>query len=134
MGRSTSRSDAKSKAPALARRCEPSLAQLFSTPKLVPAKSSTSLAAFLEPKLRTPLRANYLGQQAQHRQVPAANMNTHQPVSSAIQGVEFGFLSTRDVRSLSVKRITNPTTFDSLLHPVSGGLHDAALGAFLDNA
>ena len=60
-------------------------------------------------------------------------MNTHQPTSSAIQGVEFGFLAANDIRSLSVKRITNPTTFDSLLHPVPGGLHDAALGAFLDN-
>ncbi|KAJ4374976.1 hypothetical protein N0V83_002055 [Neocucurbitaria cava] len=60
-------------------------------------------------------------------------MNTHQPVSSAIQGVEFGFLAAQDIRSLSVKRITNPTTFDTLLHPVPGGLHDAALGAFLDN-
>ncbi|KAG9205068.1 hypothetical protein G6514_009527 [Epicoccum nigrum] len=60
-------------------------------------------------------------------------MNTSQPTSSAIEGVEFGFLSAHDVRALSVKRITNPTTFDSLLHPVSGGLHDAALGAFLDN-
>ncbi|OAL01187.1 beta and beta-prime subunits of DNA dependent RNA-polymerase [Phaeosphaeriaceae sp. SRC1lsM3a] len=60
-------------------------------------------------------------------------MNTHLPTSSSIQGVEFGFLSTQDVRTLSVKRITNPTTFDSLLHPVAGGLHDAALGAFLDN-
>lgn len=64
---------------------------------------------------------------------PVANMNTHQPTSSAIQSVEFGFLSTQDVRTLSVKRITNPTTFDSLLHPVAGGLHDGALGAFLDN-
>jgi hypothetical protein len=62
-----------------------------------------------------------------------ANMNTHLPTSSSIQSVEFGFLSTQDVRTLSVKRITNPTTFDSLLHPVAGGLHDASLGAFLDN-
>jgi hypothetical protein len=62
-----------------------------------------------------------------------ATMNIHQPTSSAINGVEFGFLTTNDIKSLSVKRITNPTTFDSLLHPVPGGLHDAALGAFLDN-
>ncbi|KAF2124193.1 beta and beta-prime subunits of DNA dependent RNA-polymerase [Dothidotthia symphoricarpi CBS 119687] len=61
-------------------------------------------------------------------------MNSSLPTSSAIQSVEFGFFSAQDVRSLSVKRITNPTTFDSLLHPVPGGLHDAALGAFLDNA
>ncbi|KAF2747026.1 DNA-directed RNA polymerase I subunit RPA1 [Sporormia fimetaria CBS 119925] len=60
-------------------------------------------------------------------------MNTSQPVSSQITGVEFGFLSADDVRKLSVKRITNPTTFDSLIHPIPGGLHDAALGAFLDN-
>ncbi|KAF1945843.1 DNA-directed RNA polymeras-like protein I subunit [Clathrospora elynae] len=60
-------------------------------------------------------------------------MNTHQPTNSAINAVEFGFLATNDIRSLSVKRITNPTTFDTLLHPVPGGLHDAALGAFLDN-
>ncbi|KAF2478246.1 beta and beta-prime subunits of DNA dependent RNA-polymerase [Lindgomyces ingoldianus] len=60
-------------------------------------------------------------------------MNPSQPVSSAIKGVDFGFLTTEDVRTISVKRITNPTTFDSLLHPVRGGLHDAALGAFLDN-
>ncbi|KAF1354094.1 beta and beta-prime subunits of DNA dependent RNA-polymerase [Lizonia empirigonia] len=60
-------------------------------------------------------------------------MNTSQPTSSAIEAVEFGFLSAADVRALSVKRITNPTTFDSLLHPVAAGLHDAALGAFLDN-
>lgn len=61
-------------------------------------------------------------------------MNTSLPTSAAIERVEFGFLAAADVRALSVKRITNPTTFDSLLHPVPGGLHDAALGAFLDNA
>jgi DNA-directed RNA polymerase beta' subunit len=60
-------------------------------------------------------------------------MNISQPISSAISGVEFGFLSSDEIKALSVKRITNPTTFDSLLHPVPGGLHDSALGAFLDN-
>ncbi|KAF2196404.1 beta and beta-prime subunits of DNA dependent RNA-polymerase [Delitschia confertaspora ATCC 74209] len=59
-------------------------------------------------------------------------MNTSQPVSSAITGVEFGFLGSKDIKELSVKRITNPTTFDSFLHPVPGGLYDGALGAFLD--
>jgi hypothetical protein len=65
--------------------------------------------------------------------VPSPAMNTSQPVSSTITGIDFGFLSPEDVRTLSVKRITSSTTFDSLLHPVPGGLHDAALGAFLDN-
>ncbi|KAA8626596.1 DNA-directed RNA polymerase [Pyrenophora tritici-repentis] len=60
-------------------------------------------------------------------------MNTHQPTSSAINGVEFGFLTTKDIKALSVKRISIPTTFDSINHPVPGGLHDPALGAFLDN-
>ncbi|KAK7183362.1 RNA polymerase Rpb1 [Paraphaeosphaeria sporulosa] len=60
-------------------------------------------------------------------------MNPSLPVASAISGVEFQFFSAQDVRTVSVKRISNPTTFDSLLHPVPGGLHDAALGAFLDN-
>jgi len=60
-------------------------------------------------------------------------MNSSLPVASAISGVEFNFLHPKDLRTVSVKRITNPTTFDSLLHPVPGGLHDAALGAFLDN-
>jgi DNA-directed RNA polymerase I subunit RPA1 len=60
-------------------------------------------------------------------------MNSSQPVSSSINGVEFHFFTTGDIKSLSVKRVTNPTTFDSLLHPVPGGLHDSALGAFLDN-
>lgn len=60
-------------------------------------------------------------------------MNISQPVFSQISGVEFGFLSAEEIRALSVKRITNPTTFDTLLHPVPGGLYDAALGAYGDN-
>ncbi|KAF4548994.1 DNA-directed RNA polymerase I subunit rpa1-like protein [Elsinoe fawcettii] len=61
-------------------------------------------------------------------------MNVSQPVVSAIKGVEFGFLSSEDIRALSVKRVTNPTTFDTLLNPVPGGLYDAAYGPFGDNA
>ncbi|KAK5277124.1 hypothetical protein LTR16_010210, partial [Cryomyces antarcticus] len=61
-------------------------------------------------------------------------MNVSQPVYSTIGGVEFGFLSAEEIKALSVKRITNPTTFDSLLHPTPGGLYDAALGTFADNA
>lgn len=61
-------------------------------------------------------------------------MNTSEPVSSAISGVEFGILSSESIKKLSVKRITNPTTFDTLLHPTPSGLYDAALGAFMGNA
>ena len=56
-------------------------------------------------------------------------MNVSQPVASTIGSVNFGFLSTDEIRALSVKRIVNPETYDSLLHPVIGGLYDPALGA-----
>ncbi|KAK3043939.1 hypothetical protein LTS18_002602, partial [Coniosporium uncinatum] len=60
-------------------------------------------------------------------------MNISQPVSSTITGIEFGFSTSDEIRAVSVKKITNPTTFDSLLHPVPGGLYDPAMGAFGDN-
>ncbi|KAK4692470.1 DNA-directed RNA polymerase I subunit RPA1, partial [Lecanoromycetidae sp. Uapishka_2] len=60
-------------------------------------------------------------------------MNISQPVASNIGSVEFGFLSSEDIKTLSVKRVQNPLTFDELLHPVPGGLYDAALGAWSDN-
>ncbi|KAK4498596.1 hypothetical protein PRZ48_011255 [Zasmidium cellare] len=61
-------------------------------------------------------------------------MNPSQPVASQIQGVNFGYLSSEDVRALSCRRITNPTTFDTLLNPVPGGLYSLELGQFGDNA
>lgn len=60
-------------------------------------------------------------------------MNVSQAVASSIGSVGFEFLSTEDIRTLSVKRIQNAITFDTLLHPVPGGLYDAALGAWSDN-
>ncbi|KAI9877205.1 MAG: hypothetical protein M1830_004531 [Pleopsidium flavum] len=60
-------------------------------------------------------------------------MNISQPVASSIGSVDFGFLSSEEIEALSVKKIQNPTTFDTLLHPVPGGLYDAALGAWGDN-
>ncbi|KAF2420759.1 DNA-directed RNA polymerase I subunit RPA1 [Tothia fuscella] len=60
-------------------------------------------------------------------------MNIATPISDAISGVDFGFLSSSEIRALSVKRIDNPTTFDTLLNPTPGGLYDAALGGFLEN-
>ena len=60
-------------------------------------------------------------------------MNISQPIASYIGSVDFGLLSSVDIKALSVKKIQNPTTFDTLLHPVSGGLHDALLGAWSDN-
>ncbi|KKA26087.1 hypothetical protein TD95_004021 [Thielaviopsis punctulata] len=60
-------------------------------------------------------------------------MNISNPVSAAIDRVEFDFLTSKDVRSISVKRIQNDSTFDSLLNPVPGGLYDQALGAWGDS-
>ncbi|EHK97632.1 putative DNA-directed RNA polymerase I subunit rpa1 [Glarea lozoyensis 74030] len=54
-------------------------------------------------------------------------MNISQPVSSAIDSVDFTFLSASEILSLSVARIENPETFDTLLHPVPQGLYDTAL-------
>lgn len=57
-------------------------------------------------------------------------MNISERVSSYIGGVEFGFLSDKEILSLSVTTVTNPVTFDSLLHPNDGGLYDTRLGSW----
>lgn len=59
-------------------------------------------------------------------------MNISQPVSSEIDSVEFKFLSPKEILAISVKRIENDSTFDSLLNPVDGGLYDLALGSWGD--
>jgi DNA-directed RNA polymerase I subunit RPA1 len=59
-------------------------------------------------------------------------MNIAQPVASSLESVEFTFLSAEEIRSISVKRIENDSTFDSLLNPVPGGLYDPALGSWGD--
>ncbi|KAB5583736.1 hypothetical protein GE09DRAFT_1079947 [Coniochaeta sp. 2T2.1] len=60
-------------------------------------------------------------------------MNISQPVSSAVESVEFSFLSADEIRAISVRRIENDNTFDSLLNPVPGGLYDPALGSWGDS-
>ncbi|KAI0378411.1 beta and beta-prime subunits of DNA dependent RNA-polymerase [Hypomontagnella monticulosa] len=60
-------------------------------------------------------------------------MNISQPISSAIDSVDFDFLTPTEIKAISVKRIENPTTFDSLLNPIPGGLYDPALGAWGDS-
>ena len=49
-------------------------------------------------------------------------------LSSRMQGVSFQTFSAEDIKKQSVKEITNPETFDDLLHPNAGGLYDGALG------
>ncbi|TID21209.1 hypothetical protein CANINC_003489 [Pichia inconspicua] len=60
-------------------------------------------------------------------------MDIARPVGSEITHVDFGVLTADEIRKLSAKQITNPTVFDNLGHPVSGGLYDPCLGAFLKN-
>lgn len=60
-------------------------------------------------------------------------MNISQPVPAAISSVDFTFLSSADIKQISVKRIVNAQTFDTLLNPIPGGLYDAALGALGEN-
>ncbi|KAI0876332.1 DNA-directed RNA polymerase I subunit RPA1 [Hypoxylon argillaceum] len=60
-------------------------------------------------------------------------MNISQPIPSAIDTVDFDFLTPAEIRAISVKKIENPTTFDSLLNPIPGGLYDLALGSWGDS-
>ncbi|CCH61247.1 hypothetical protein TBLA_0E01930 [Henningerozyma blattae CBS 6284] len=60
-------------------------------------------------------------------------MDICKPVGSEITSVDFEILSSDQIRNLSAKQITNPTVLDNLGHPISGGLYDLALGAFLRN-
>lgn len=49
-------------------------------------------------------------------------------ITQTIGSVNFQFYNSEEIRSLSVKEITNPQTFDLLLNPNPGGLYDNALG------
>ena len=60
-------------------------------------------------------------------------MDIAKPVGSEITAVDFSTLSSKEIRALSTKQITNPTVLDNLGHPISGGLYDLSLGAFLRN-
>ncbi|KAK1761154.1 hypothetical protein QBC47DRAFT_335191 [Echria macrotheca] len=59
-------------------------------------------------------------------------MNISQAVSSTLESVEFKFLTTEEIHKISVVRIENDNTFDTLLNPVPGGLYDPALGSWGD--
>ena len=55
-------------------------------------------------------------------------MNIAHSVPSTVSSISFSFLSTEDVRSLSVKQIVNPILMDEINRPNAGGLYDPALG------
>lgn len=60
-------------------------------------------------------------------------MDISKPIGSEIISVDFSVLTAQEIRKLSAKQITNPTVLDNLGHPISGGLYDLSLGAFLRN-
>ncbi|KAI0065920.1 beta and beta-prime subunits of DNA dependent RNA-polymerase [Artomyces pyxidatus] len=55
-------------------------------------------------------------------------MNISHPIPSTVTSVSFSFLTTEDIRRISVKQITNPVLLDDLNRPNIGGLYDPALG------
>lgn len=55
-------------------------------------------------------------------------MNIAHSVPATVSSISFSFLSTDDVRRISVKQIVNPVLLDDLNRPNSGGLYDPALG------
>lgn len=59
-------------------------------------------------------------------------MNISQPITSSVESVEFTVLSAEEIHAISVRRIENESTFDTLLNPVPGGLYDPALGSWGD--
>ncbi|KAI0677397.1 beta and beta-prime subunits of DNA dependent RNA-polymerase [Trametes maxima] len=55
-------------------------------------------------------------------------MNISHPIPSTVASVSFSFLTTEDVRRISVKQIVNPVLLDDLNRPNIGGLYDPSLG------
>ena len=49
-------------------------------------------------------------------------------VAQCLSSVNFQFYSSSEIKDLSVKEISNPQTFDTLLNPNPGGLYDSCLG------
>ncbi|CAD6897983.1 unnamed protein product, partial [Tilletia laevis] len=55
-------------------------------------------------------------------------MDITRPLTSHIDGASFSFLSSDEIRAISVQQIANPVLFDSTNTPSRGGLYDPALG------
>ncbi|CAK5262993.1 unnamed protein product [Mycena citricolor] len=55
-------------------------------------------------------------------------MNIAHSLSSTVKGISFSFLTSEDVRRISVKQIVNVNLLDDMNRPSVGGLYDPALG------
>ncbi|KAF8631582.1 hypothetical protein AX15_002332 [Amanita polypyramis BW_CC] len=58
----------------------------------------------------------------------SAGMNIAHPIPSVVTSISFSFLTSKDIRRISVKQIVNPALLDDLNRPNIGGLYDPALG------
>lgn len=55
-------------------------------------------------------------------------MDISHSLHTEVTSLSFSFLSTSDVRAISVKKIDNPILLDNLNLPTRGGLYDPLLG------
>lgn len=55
-------------------------------------------------------------------------MDISHSLHTEVTSLSFSFLSTEDVRSISVKKVDNPILLDNLNLPTKGGLYDPKLG------
>jgi len=55
-------------------------------------------------------------------------MDISHSIPSTVSGISFSFLTSEDIRRISVKQIINPVLLDDLNRPNVGGLYDPALG------
>ncbi len=55
-------------------------------------------------------------------------MDIAHSIPTQATSISFSFLSAKEIRNVSVKRITNPVLLDNLNMPTLGGLYDPALG------
>lgn len=55
-------------------------------------------------------------------------MDISHSLHSEVSSVSFSFLTSDDVRAISVKQIEEPILLDNLNQPTKGGLYDPLLG------
>lgn len=55
-------------------------------------------------------------------------MNIANPINSEITSISFSYLTSEDVRRISVKQVVNPVIFDNLNQPTTGGMYDPVFG------
>lgn len=55
-------------------------------------------------------------------------MQREKPVILEFDSLKFNVFSSEEIRKLSVCKITNTISFDSIGNPVSGGLYDVSMG------